>query len=151
MANLNRIILVGRLTADPELRYTVEGLPVAKFSLAVDRYRGANNPKETDFINIVSWRKLAEVCGQYLKKGRLVLIEGRIQVRSYQTDAGVKRWVTEVVARNMQMLDALTKEATAVSGNDVASGDPGEVKDEVPGSSDLPSEVPAEDDSDLPF
>jgi len=101
MANLNRIVLVGRLTQDPELRYTVEGVPFIRFSLAVDRWRN----KGTDFINITAWRKLAEICGQYLKKGRLILIEGRIQVRTYDDKEGKKRWITEVLAQEMKILD----------------------------------------------
>ena len=90
MANLNRIVLIGRLTQDPDIRYTVEGVPFVRFSLAVDRWRN----KGTDFINITAWRKLAEICSQYLKKGRLILIEGRIQVRSYDDQEGKKKWVT---------------------------------------------------------
>ncbi|MFC1560246.1 single-stranded DNA-binding protein [Candidatus Margulisiibacteriota bacterium] len=151
MANLNRIILVGKLTSDPELRYTVEGLPVAKFTLAVDRFRGPNNPKETDFINIVAWRKIAEVCGQQLKKERLVLIEGRIQIRTYQTDAGVKKWSTEVVARNMQMFGAPSQEAASVSGEKAGEKAASGPADGIPGSSDIPESAPAEEDSDLPF
>lgn len=149
MANLNRIILVGRLTADPEIRNTVEGLPVAKFSLAVDRFAGANRPKETDFVNIVAWRNIAEVCGKYLKKGRLVLIEGRIQVRTYQTENGVKKWVTEVIARNMQMLSAPQKEQAAVEGGgfDAASDVPG---DDIPGVSDFPSSSQSSEEVDYP-
>ena len=79
MANLNRIILIGRLTADPEARFTVDGTPMTKFNLAVNRFQKEGAPQAADFINVVSWRRLAEICGQYLKKGRLVLVEGRIQ------------------------------------------------------------------------
>ncbi|MFH1826491.1 MAG: single-stranded DNA-binding protein [bacterium] len=100
MANLNRIILVGRLTADPEARSTADGLAMSKFRLAVDRPQG-----EADFIDIIAWSRLAEVCSQYLHKGSLVLVEGRIQIRSFEDQSGQKRWSTEVVARNMQMLD----------------------------------------------
>jgi single-strand DNA-binding protein len=104
LANLNRIILVGQLTADPEARLTVDGLPMAKFRMAVNRPM-AGGSNGTDFIDIVAWRKLAETSGEYLKKGRLVLVEGRIQNRSFDDQAGQRRWVTEVVARNMTMLD----------------------------------------------
>ena len=100
LANLNRIILVGRLTADPEGRTTLDGLPMTKFKLAVGRQQGG-----TDFIDVVAWRRLAEICSEYLKKGKLVLVEGRIQVRTFEDQAGQRRWTTEVVARNMQMLD----------------------------------------------
>lgn len=110
MANLNRIILIGRLTADPEARYTVEGTPMTKFTLAVNRFQREGVTQGTDFINIVTWRRLAEISGQYLKKGRLVLVEGRIQIRSFEDQTGVRKWATEVVARNMQMLGAPPKE-----------------------------------------
>jgi len=105
VANLNRIILVGRLAADPEARLTVEGLAMTKFRLAVTRPTAGSGDNGVDFIDIVAWRRLAEVCGEYLKKGRLVLVEGRIQNRSFEDQAGQRRWVTEVVARNMTMLD----------------------------------------------
>lgn len=100
MANLNRIILAGRLTADPEARTTLEGLPMTKFRLAVDRPQGG-----ADFIDIVTWRRLAEVSSDYLKKGQLVLVEGRIQIRSFEDQTGQRRWVTEVVAKDMKMLE----------------------------------------------
>ena len=106
MANLNRIILVGRLTADPEGRSTADGTAVTKFRLAVDRpLSGVKREDNTDFIDVVTWQRLAEVCAQYLKKGRLVLVEGRIQNRSFEDQTGQRRWVTEVVARSMTMLE----------------------------------------------
>ncbi|MFH1387374.1 MAG: single-stranded DNA-binding protein [bacterium] len=106
MASLNRIILVGRLTADPESRSTADGAPIAKFRLAVNRPVGGQGAENgVDLIDVVAWSKLAEICAQYLKKDRLVLVEGRTQVRSYEDQAGQRKWVTEVVARNMTMLD----------------------------------------------
>jgi len=103
---LNRIVLVGRLTRDPELRYTPNGVPVANFTLAVDRgFTNQQGERQTDFIDIVVWRKLAELCGQYLGKGRLVALEGRLQIRSYETQEGQKRKVAEVVADNIRFLD----------------------------------------------
>lgn len=105
MANLNRIILIGRLTADPESRTTVEGLPVTKFRLAVSRPRFGQSEGGTDFVDVVAWRRLAEVCGQHLKKGQLVLVDGRIQNRSFEDQTGQRRWVTEVVAGTMTMLE----------------------------------------------
>ncbi len=105
MANLNKIILVGRLTADPEMRTTLDATPITKFQLAVDRNRPAGMPKETDFMDIIAWRKLAEICGNYLTKGQLVLVEGRIQNRSFETKEGAKRYVTEIVANSMTMLE----------------------------------------------
>ena len=110
MANLNRIILIGRLTADPEARFTVDGTPMTKFTLAVNRFQKEGVSQGTDLIDIVTWRKLAEISGQYLKKGALALIEGRIQIRTYEDKAGIRKWATEVVARNMQMLESASKE-----------------------------------------
>lgn len=105
MASFNKIILIGRLTADPELRYTPSGAPVANFTIAVDRVRGKSGKDETDFINIVAWSKLAEICQQYLGKGRLVAIEGRLQIRNYETQDGRKGKAVEVIANEMQILD----------------------------------------------
>lgn len=103
---LNRIILIGRLTRDPELRYTPSGVPVASFSVAVDRpFTNQQGERETDFIDVVVWRKLADLCGQYLAKGRLVALEGRLQIRSYETQEGQRRKVAEVVADNVKFLD----------------------------------------------
>jgi len=105
LANLNRIILIGRLTADPELRSTNDGLPVAKFRLSVERPATSHGENGADFIDIVAWRGLAEVCGQHLKKGHLALVEGRIQNRSFEDQSGQRRWVTEVVAKSMTELE----------------------------------------------
>ncbi len=101
---LNKIILIGRLTHDPELRYTASGIPVGHFSLAVDRppFTNQQGERETDFIDIVVWRKLAEVCTNNLGKGRLVAVEGRLQIRSYETQDGQRRRVAEVVAENVR-------------------------------------------------
>ena len=131
MANLNRIILVGRLTADPETRSTMDGLPMAKFRLAVGRPQGG-----TDFMDVIAWRRLAEVCGQYLNKGKLVLVEGRIQVRSFEDQSGQRRWATEIVARNIQMLD---KKPTASGSAPTAETAPSEeVVEDIDLASDLP-------------
>lgn len=102
---INRVVLVGRLAKDPELRYTTNGTAVTTFSVAVDRrFTNQNGEREADFINIVTWKKLAEICANYLAKGRQVAIEGRIQTRSYDDKTGNRRWVTEVVADNVQFL-----------------------------------------------
>ena len=94
------------MTTDQESRTTTDGLAVTKFRLAVERpVAGAQKEDNVDLIDIVTWQRLAEVCAQYLKKGRLVLVEGRIQNRSFEDQSGQRRWVTEVVARNMTMLD----------------------------------------------
>ncbi|GGI95138.1 hypothetical protein GCM10010885_00930 [Alicyclobacillus cellulosilyticus] len=103
---LNRVILIGRLTADPELRYTNSGTPVASFSLAVDRMRpNASGERETDFINIVVWQKQAELCAQYLHKGRLAAVDGRLQIRTYENRDGQRVRVAEVVAETVRFLD----------------------------------------------
>lgn len=104
---LNQVVLIGRLTHDPELRYTSgSGIPVASFSLAVDRpFTNQQGERETDFINIVTWRKLAENCAKYLKKGSLAAVTGRIQVRSYDDNQGVRRKATDVVAEDVRFLE----------------------------------------------
>lgn len=103
---LNRIILIGRLVRDPELRHTQSGKAVANFTLAVDRDRSnAQGEKEADFIDAVVWDKQAENVAQYLGKGRLVAVEGRLQVRSYEAQDGTKRKAAEVVASSVQFLD----------------------------------------------
>jgi len=99
---LNKVILIGRLTRDPELKYTPNGTAVATFTLAVNR---KFNKDETDFIDIVVWRGLAENCANFLGKGRLVAIDGRLQVRTYETQEGAKRKVAEVVADDVRFLD----------------------------------------------
>lgn len=103
---LNKVILIGRLVQDPEIRYTPGGAPVASFTIAVDRpFTNRQGERETDFINIVVWHKLAENCANYLGKGRLVAVEGRLQVRSYDDSQGVRRKTVEVVANDVRFLD----------------------------------------------
>lgn len=101
---MNKVILVGRLTKDPEVRYTQTGKVVASFTLAVDKYVGEGK-KEADFINIVAWNKVGELIGNNVGKGQKILIDGRIQVRSYDDKQGQKRWVTEVVANAVTILE----------------------------------------------
>jgi single-strand DNA-binding protein len=126
---MNHIVLIGRLTRDPELRYTPNGVAVANFDLAVDRPTpSTNGERETDFIRIISWQKQAEVVANYLKKGRLVAIEGRLQIRNYETQEGQKRKAAEVVANRVQFLEKArteqppTGEAGAESGTDLPEG-----------------------------
>ena len=103
---LNRVILIGRLTRDPDMRYLPNGTAVTSFTLAVDRpFTNSSGEKEADFINIVTWRQLAEVCANYLRKGRLCAVEGRIQVRNYDNNEGRRVYVTEVVADNVRFLE----------------------------------------------
>jgi len=104
---LNRVILIGRLTKDPELRYTPAGVAVTQFTIACDRPFSSNNgEREADFIPIVTWRQLAENCANYLRKGRLAAVEGRIQVRNYENNEGKRVYVTEVIADNVRFLES---------------------------------------------
>ncbi|CCC86335.1 single-stranded DNA-binding protein [Paenibacillus polymyxa] len=108
---LNRVILIGRLTKDPELRYTPSGIAVAQFTLAVDRpFANQGGEKEADFIPIVTWRQLAENCANYLRKGRMTAIEGKIQVRNYENNEGKRVYVTEIVADNVRFLESSKRE-----------------------------------------
>lgn len=104
---INNVVLVGRTTKDPELRYTPSNVAVATFSLAVNRtFKDANGERETDFINCVIWRQQAEYLANWAKKGALIGITGRIQTRSYENQQGQRVYVTEVVAENFQMLES---------------------------------------------
>jgi single-strand DNA-binding protein len=105
--SVNKVILVGRLGKDPELKYTPSGAPVAKFSLATDesfKDRTGEKQNRTEWHNIVAWNKLAEICGEYLTKGKLIYIEGSIRSRQWQDQAGNKRTSYEIIANQMQML-----------------------------------------------
>ena len=107
--SLNKVTLIGNLGKDPELSYTASGIAVAKFSVATgERWKddAGNFQERTEWHNIVAWRKLAEICGQYLKKGSKVYLEGKLQTRSWDDkNTGVKRYMTEVVADDLIMLD----------------------------------------------
>ncbi|CAM4216099.1 single-stranded DNA-binding protein [Paenibacillus alkaliterrae] len=104
---LNRVILIGRLTRDPELRYTPAGVAVTQFTIAVDRpFTSGGGEREADFIPVVTWRQLAETCANYLRKGRLTAVEGRIQVRNYENNEGKRVYVTEVIADNVRFLES---------------------------------------------
>lgn len=119
---LNRVILIGRLTRDPELRYTPTGVAVTQFTLAVDRpFSNNQNEREADFIPVVTWRQLAETCANYLRKGRLAAVEGRIQVRNYENNEGKKVYVTEVIADNVRFLESANR------------GEGGGAREEFPG------------------
>lgn len=139
---LNRIVLIGRLTRDPELRYTQSGVPVASFTLAVDRsFKNAQGERETDFINIVVWRQQAENCSQYLTKGKLAAVDGSLQLRSYTGNDGVKRTVSEVIADSVRFLSP--REG---GGNYTPAAPPKEV---APFNSEQEEEMMSDDD--LPF
>jgi single-strand DNA-binding protein len=107
---LNRIVLIGRLTADPQLRTTQAGKSVANFRLAVDRPKYGEGEKQTDFIDVVCWQKLAEIVCNNLQKGRLVAVDGRLQIRQYDWE-GQKRTAAEVVAEDIRFLDGKKEQA----------------------------------------
>jgi single-strand DNA-binding protein len=134
MGNLNRVMLIGRLVRDPEMRYTPSGQPVTTFSLATNRYAGGGEDGErrefTDYHNVVVWnigkRNLAELVAQYLAKGRQVYVEGRLQTRSWEGQDGVKRRVTEVIASDVQFLERRQADAGDAAAEEVPQ-DPEEV------------------------
>ncbi|GIO02970.1 single-stranded DNA-binding protein [Brevibacillus halotolerans] len=133
---MNRVVLIGNLARDVEMKYTTNGVPVATFTLAVNRR--VQNGQEADFINIVVWRQLADLCANYLSKGKKCALEGRIQVRSYDDQDGRKRFVTEVIAENVQFLSS--KDGQAQQSNKSSFDDPF--------ASDKPINI---SDDDLPF
>ncbi len=117
---VNKAILVGRLGRDPEVRYTASGTPVANFSLATDESwtdKNGERQRRTEWHQIVVWSRLAEICERYLRKGRLVFIEGTIQTREWEDRDGNRRRTTEIVARNMQMLGSRSDEMGMGSGD----------------------------------
>jgi single-strand DNA-binding protein len=110
--NLNKVMLIGNLTRDPELRSTPAGDSVAGFSIATNftwKDKAGQKQEKAEFHNIVAWRKLAEIIGQYLKKGSKIYIEGRLQTRNWEDQNGTKRYRTEIIADNMIMLDSKGK------------------------------------------
>lgn len=103
---MNKVVLLGRLTSDPTVRYTQTGKVVAQFILAVDRpFKDAQGNKETDFIPVVLWGKAAELVGNSCQKGHRLLVEGRLQIRSYDAKDGTKRWVTEIIANSVEFIE----------------------------------------------
>ena len=106
MASHNAVQLIGRATADPELRYTSNGKAVASLRLAVDRPMRAGAEKQTDFFRCTLWEKSAELCQKFVNKGRLLFVDGRMQNREYEANDGTKKQVTEVVVNNFQLLDS---------------------------------------------
>ena len=128
---LNRVVLIGRLTRDPELRYTPNGTASCTFTLAVERnFKNSNGEREADFIPIVTWRQLAENCANYLKKGRLTAVEGRIQTRSYENNEGRRVYVTEVIADNVRFLESAKNEDRQQQNDDYSDGTPIDISEE---------------------
>jgi len=118
MKSLNRVMLIGNLGKDPELKYTQSGDAVANFSIACgESWKDAegNKKERTEWMNIVAWKKLAEICGQYLHKGSKVFVEGKLQTRSWDDKNGIKRYTTEVVIHDLVMLDPKPGTASAES------------------------------------
>ena len=131
---LNRIVLMGRLTRDPELRHTGNGTAVASFSLAVDRdFKSQSGEKETDFVDIVAWRSTADFVSKYSIKGRMAVVEGRLQIRDWTDKDGGKRRSAEVVAEHVYFGDSTRSES-----------------DTPPASGDF-REIPEDEEGDLPF
>ena len=136
---VNKVILVGNLGKDPEIKYTPAGVAVATFSLATtDPFKDKDGNKATQWHNVIAWRQLAEICGNYLHKGKQVYIEGRIQYRSYNDRDGNKKYITEIVADQMQMLG---------SASDGGQGEPSA----KPQQKQQPQEPPFNHDDDIPF
>ena len=122
---MNKVVLIGRLTRDPELRYTGSNTAVATFSLAVNRnFTNQQGEREADFINIVVWRKQAENVKNYLSQGSQVAIEGRIQTRSYDDNNGQKRYITEVVADNVEFLSSKSSSSSSNGVNNNQTSEP---------------------------
>jgi single-strand DNA-binding protein len=149
MSNLNKVMLIGRLTRDPEMRYTPSGQPLTSFSIATNRYGSATDGEKrefTDYHNIVAWnlgrRNLAEIVAQYTKKGSLVYVEGRLQTRSWEGQDGQKRRTTEVIANDVQFLDTRSSGVSSSMGG----------HDEMPPLPDDPGAgVRDVDPDDIPF
>ena len=108
---MNKVILMGRLARDPDVRTTQSGKSVAQMTLAVDRRKGADGQQEADFLSLIAWEKIADIAGQYLHKGSKILVEGRLQSRSYEAQDGSKRYVTEVIVSNLEFCESRKQEA----------------------------------------
>ena len=144
---INKVILVGRLGKDPEIRSTPQGTSVAKFTIATDEKftdRAGEKQERTEWHNIVAWGKLGEICGQYLKKGKLVYIEGSIRTDSWDDkESGQKKYRTEIVARDMKMLDR--------RGDEGGGGGGGYGQSRGSGKASAPADNMMEDDEEVPF
>lgn len=144
---MNRVCLVGRLTAKPELRYTGSNVPYARFSLAVNRtFSNAQGERETDFINIIVWRKQAENVCNFLDKGSLVSIEGRIQTGSYDDKDGNKRYTTDVVADSVQFLESKSQNQNRVSNSNSNDASPYDYQNDFNGVSSPMNDINVDND-----
>ncbi len=148
--SVNKAILVGNLGKDPELRYTPSGTAVCTFSLATtERFKNKQGEQQdkTEWHNIVVWAGLAEICGKYLTKGKQIYVEGRIQNRSYDDRDGNKRYISEIVVNEMQMLGRAGDQAGSTGGGGGGSRPVSQVNEPAAG----PSEPPFNPDDDIPF
>lgn len=152
--SVNKVILIGRVGQDPEIRYTSGGAPVAHFSVATDesfKDRNGEQKQHTEWHRIVAWSKLAEICGEYLTKGKLVYIEGSIRSNQWQDQSGNKRTSYEIVARNMQMLGSRAdNERAAAAAGRSAAPQPQPSEEHYESSPEPPPEGQITDD-DIPF
>lgn len=138
---MNKCFLLGNLTKDPEVASTSTGIAVTKFTIACNRnYTNANGEREADFLNIVTWRGLAENCGKYLSKGSKVAVTGSITTRSYEADDGSKRYVTEIVADEVEFIKTATESTPAT-----------ESKTKAKKNKTIAELTPVEADNDFPF
>ncbi|MCK4413980.1 MAG: single-stranded DNA-binding protein [Candidatus Eisenbacteria sp.] len=162
MRSLNKVMLIGNLGSDPEVRHTPSGSAVANFRLASNEVytdRSGNRQTRTEWHRIVAWSKLAEICGQYLRKGRQVYIEGRLQTRQWEDQQGQKRYTTEIVALNMIMLGGRGEGETSYQPEEAGAGAVAQgARDVAQGSRDKESGYtpdssldPVGEDDDLPF
>ena len=146
---INRTILVGRLTKDPDLKYTAQGTPVATFTLAVNRtFTNQQGEKETDFINVVVWRRQAENAANYLKKGNLAGVDGRIQTRNFEGQDGKRVYITEVVAESVQFLEPKGNQGQGNTNTSSNNQNTGNGNSDPFSSNGQTIDI---DDSDLPF
>ena len=147
---MNKVLLTGRLTRDPELRALASGSSVTTFAVATNEYRG-NGKERAEYHNIVVWDRLAQVCGQYLGKGQQVAIEGRLQTRQWEDDRGARHWKTEVVATSVEMLSGRRKrdyEAESLKGQAADSTESGPAGGDPAGQTDAADESDDDADSD---
>lgn len=113
---MNKVFLIGNLTKDPEMRSTQSGVAVCNFAIAVNRrFKNANGEQETDFLNVIAWRQLAELCGKYLVKGRKVAVTGSIQTRTYEAKDGSKRTAWDIVADEVEILTTQNQQSSTQS------------------------------------
>ncbi len=141
MAGVNKVILVGRLGADPEIRYTPSGAAVANFTLATSenwKDKDGNKQEKTEWHKIVVFSKLAEICGQYLNKGKQIYIEGRIQTRQWEDRDGNKKYTTEIVANQMQMLGSPGQNQNQKQNQSAPAGAPRAGENDPPELDDIP-------------